>query len=223
MRPTQLDRGDGPAAQKHAEEAMALTEEFGLPSLSAMATTVHGAALIAQGRYEEGIAGMRRGISAFRATGGTPYAWICAFWPPGSEGSDGPRKDLRCWRRDLLPSRRPGSRSPVRGCITSKVSCCWRRTRRTLPKRSYVSARRSKSPGGKVRDQRSCVPRRASPDCSTKQGHRDEARAMLAEIYGWFTEGFDTADLKDARRCSTNWTSSGKHRHDLREVQNGKP
>ena len=28
---------------------------------------------------------------------------------------------------------------------------------------------------------------------------RDEARAMLAEIYNWFTEGFDTADLKDAR------------------------
>ncbi|MGA7873113.1 MAG: hypothetical protein WCA22_19670 [Candidatus Binatus sp.] len=27
----------------------------------------------------------------------------------------------------------------------------------------------------------------------------DEARAMLAEIYNWFTEGFDTADLKDAR------------------------
>ena len=28
---------------------------------------------------------------------------------------------------------------------------------------------------------------------------RDEARAMLADIYGWFTEGFDTADLKDAK------------------------
>ena len=28
---------------------------------------------------------------------------------------------------------------------------------------------------------------------------RDEARTMLAEIYGWFTEGFDTADLKDAK------------------------
>jgi len=27
----------------------------------------------------------------------------------------------------------------------------------------------------------------------------DEARAMLAEIYNWFTEGFDTADLKDAK------------------------
>jgi predicted ATPase len=32
-----------------------------------------------------------------------------------------------------------------------------------------------------------------------KQGKRDEARAMLAEIYGWFTEGFDTGDLKDAK------------------------
>jgi hypothetical protein len=28
---------------------------------------------------------------------------------------------------------------------------------------------------------------------------RDEARTMLAQIYGWFTEGFDTADLKDAK------------------------
>jgi predicted ATPase len=28
---------------------------------------------------------------------------------------------------------------------------------------------------------------------------REEGRAMLAEIYGWFNEGFDTADLKDAR------------------------
>jgi predicted ATPase len=32
-----------------------------------------------------------------------------------------------------------------------------------------------------------------------KQGRCDEARAMLAEIYNWFTEGFDTADLKDAK------------------------
>ena len=32
-----------------------------------------------------------------------------------------------------------------------------------------------------------------------KQGKRDEARAMLAEIYNWFIEGFDTADLNDAK------------------------
>ena len=33
----------------------------------------------------------------------------------------------------------------------------------------------------------------------SKQGHRDEARTMLAAIYNWFTEGFDTADLKAAK------------------------
>jgi phosphohistidine phosphatase SixA len=32
-----------------------------------------------------------------------------------------------------------------------------------------------------------------------KQGKKDEASRMLAEIYGWFTEGLDTADLKDAK------------------------
>jgi hypothetical protein len=30
-------------------------------------------------------------------------------------------------------------------------------------------------------------------------GRRDEARAMLADIYNWFTEGFDIADLKEAK------------------------
>jgi predicted ATPase len=34
------------------------------------------------------------------------------------------------------------------------------------------------------------------------QGKRDEAREFLAPVYGWFTEGFDTLDLKEAKRCS---------------------
>jgi predicted ATPase len=32
-----------------------------------------------------------------------------------------------------------------------------------------------------------------------RQGKRTEAYDMLAPVYGWFTEGFDTADLQDAR------------------------
>ena len=32
-----------------------------------------------------------------------------------------------------------------------------------------------------------------------RQGRRDEARTMLADTYNWFTEGFDTADLIDAK------------------------
>ena len=32
-----------------------------------------------------------------------------------------------------------------------------------------------------------------------KQGNRNDARTILSEIYNWFTEGFDTPDLKDAK------------------------
>jgi predicted ATPase len=32
-----------------------------------------------------------------------------------------------------------------------------------------------------------------------QQGKKEEAHQLLAEIYGWFTEGFDTADLKEAK------------------------
>ena len=42
-----------------------------------------------------------------------------------------------------------------------------------------------------------------------KQGNRDEARAMLAEIYDWFTEGFDTVDLKDAKALLEELGNSG--------------
>ena len=32
-----------------------------------------------------------------------------------------------------------------------------------------------------------------------KQGKKEDARKLLAEIYGWFTEGFDTKDLQEAK------------------------
>jgi hypothetical protein len=39
----------------------------------------------------------------------------------------------------------------------------------------------------------------AIPRVCLRGGKRDEARTMLADIYNWFTEGFDTADLIDAK------------------------
>ena len=38
-----------------------------------------------------------------------------------------------------------------------------------------------------------------------QQGRRQEARQLLAEVYGWFTEGFDTADLQEARALLEAW------------------
>jgi hypothetical protein len=50
--------------------------------------------------------------------------------------------------------------------------------------------------GGKALELRATT---SLADMLAKLGRRDEARSMLTEIYGWFTEGFDTADLKDAK------------------------
>ena len=38
-----------------------------------------------------------------------------------------------------------------------------------------------------------------------QQGKKDEARQMLAEVYNWFTEGFDTKDLQEAKALLTTW------------------
>jgi predicted ATPase len=40
---------------------------------------------------------------------------------------------------------------------------------------------------------------RSLADLLAKQGKREEARTTVADVYGWFTEGFDTADLKEAK------------------------
>jgi tetratricopeptide (TPR) repeat protein len=42
-----------------------------------------------------------------------------------------------------------------------------------------------------------------------QQGHREDARSMVAEIYGWFTEGFDTADLKEAKALLEELNKTG--------------
>jgi predicted ATPase len=52
------------------------------------------------------------------------------------------------------------------------------------------------------RKQAKCWELRAATSLSRpwqRQGQRDEARRLLADIYGWFTEGFDTVDLQEAK------------------------
>jgi class 3 adenylate cyclase/tetratricopeptide (TPR) repeat protein len=194
-----LVRGDATAAQKHAEESMALTEERGLVSFSAMATTVNGAALIVQGRYKEGIAGLRRGISAWRATGGTPQAWYFSYLAIGLGGIGRPEEGLQLledglasvaksgeqlsntslhhFKGELLLAHRPSDSVAAERCFRTAIEIARRQSARLAELRATSSLAR----------------------LLAKQGKRDEARVMLGKIYGWFTEGFDTADLKDAK------------------------
>jgi len=190
---------DGTAAQKYAEESMALAEEGGLVSLSAMATAVRGAALIIQGRYEEGIAGMRRGISAFHEAGGTAMAWFFSLLAYGlgrvgqaeeglkvveeglasiaKTGEQGGSPGLHHVKGELLQRQNQSDRAQAELCFRTAIEIARRQSARWAELRATTSLAR----------------------LLAKQGRRDQARTMLAEIYNWFTEGFDTADLKNAK------------------------
>jgi hypothetical protein len=66
--------------------------------------------------------------------------------------------------------------------------------RRRSALRAQLKSRESRAP-----NRGNCARTISLARLLAKQGKRDEARTMLAEIYNWFTEGFDTADLKDAK------------------------
>jgi hypothetical protein len=70
------------------------------------------------------------------------------------------------------------------------LCCCGRAARAVLYRPLVAMARRRarRSPG-----------RFASGRMWQQQGKKEEARQMLAEIYNWFTEGFDTKDLQEAK------------------------
>jgi predicted ATPase len=46
-----------------------------------------------------------------------------------------------------------------------------------------------------------------------QQGKKKEARTLLAKIYGWFAEGFDTADLQEAQRLLNTWAKKRSQQH----------
>ena len=66
-------RREGQAAQKRAEALIALSTEQGFASFLAIGVCWRGAALAGQGQGEEGIAQMRQGLAALRATGAEVY------------------------------------------------------------------------------------------------------------------------------------------------------
>jgi tetratricopeptide (TPR) repeat protein len=194
-----LVRGDSTAAQQRAEEAMAVSEERGFGNLSPLAIICYGAALIAQGCYEEGVAGMRRGISAIRAGGGTPFAWWLCLLSSGLGKVGRPQEGLQVLEEgfasvaktreqaaisllhhvkgELLLAQNPSDGAKAEQCFRTAIEIARRQSARSPELRATTSLAR----------------------LLAKQGRREEARQILAEIYGWFTEGFDTADLKGAK------------------------
>jgi predicted ATPase len=165
-----------------------------------MATTLRGWAMAEQGRNEEGIAQIQEGLAASRTTGAelfmTSYlGWLVEACLVAGRFDDGlnavaeaqsiaDRTEIRIHeaeihrlKGELLLRQDDTNTAEAQNCFQRAVEIARKQSAKSLELRATMSLAR----------------------LLAKQGRRDDARAMLADIYGWFTEGFDTADLKDAK------------------------
>ncbi len=191
-------RGEAQAGLKLADEVIALSRERGFPSWSAAVTIGRGYALVRLGKEEAGIVGMLEGIAGLQATGVSGY--------------------MTQFLAELLEARlRNGQREEGAKVLAEALAIVENRGERYQEAQLYslkgeltriqgsdAEAEQSFRTAIRIAQSQSAKSFELSATTGlarllAKQGRRDEARGMLAEIYGWFTEGFDTADLKDAK------------------------
>ena len=182
---------------KRAEEALAHADDHGMSFFSARATSLRGWALADGGSTHEGITEMRRSLDAFDKAGARVRSFDFAplaemFGRAGEVGAG-----LDFIQRALTQVSETGERVSeaelhrIKGELLlnsnamNEAEECFR-TAIAISRRQHAKSWELRATTSLAR-------------LLAKQGKGDEARAMLAEIYNWFTEGFDTADLKDAK------------------------
>jgi predicted ATPase len=188
------------AAQEDAEAVIAVSAEHGFTLLLAWATINRGYAMAKQGRHEEGILQIQEGLAAASASGSkldrprdlSLLAEACtemgrlddglsavteAFATADEHEDRHHEAEIRRLKGELLLRRDDSSTAEARNCFQRAIEIARKQSAKSLELRATMSLAR----------------------LLDKQGMRDEARVMLADIYNWFTEGFDTADLKDAK------------------------
>jgi tetratricopeptide (TPR) repeat protein len=198
-------RGEITAAWNFADAAAGLAGEQGFQQFLAYAIALRGEALIQGGQAEAGIAQLSEGIDSVRASGARlgQTAGLAGL----AQGHGIVRRvgqGFAALAEAIALVERTGERDyeaelyRLKGELTLKRSEADSNSRIKEQAESYFRraievARRQSAKSLELRAATSLA--RLLAD----QGRRDEARTMLAEIYNWFTEGFDTADLKEAK------------------------
>jgi class 3 adenylate cyclase/predicted ATPase len=206
------------AAQEHAEAVIALSIEQGFPFWLACGTILRGWALAKHGQGEEGIARMRQGLDAMQATGAEfarSYFLALLAEVYGKVGQ--PEEGLTTLAEALAAVDKTREHfyeaelHRLKGQLTlQKFQVSSSRFQVTNPQPPIPSTQAEaeteacfhKAIEIARRQQAKSLELRAATSLSRlwqQQGKKAEARQMLAEIYGWFTEGFDTKDLQEAR------------------------
>jgi predicted ATPase len=183
---------------ERAEAALVLSCEQGFAFRLAQATILRGWALVEQGQGEAGIAQIRQGLAAYRATGVATAGYLAVL--AEASGKVGQIEEgLRVVAEALALENRSGEGQGSTGLYRLKGELLL-----TLSSEHHTEAETSFQQALDVarRQQAKSLELRAAMSFARlwqRQGKRHEARELLAPIYGWFIEGFDTADLQEAR------------------------
>jgi predicted ATPase len=165
-----------------------------------MGTVLRGRALAAQGQGEEGIAQIRQGMAAWQATGqelGRPYCLALLAEAYGKVGQA--EEGLTILAEALIAMAISGQRDYEAELLRIKGELL---LRQAVPDAPQAEACFQQALAVARRRQEKSLELRAAMSLSRlwqQQGKRAEAHELLAPVYGWFTEGFDTADLQEAR------------------------
>jgi predicted ATPase len=198
--------------QERTEAAIAIATDQGFALWLAMATMYRGWALTEQGQAKEGLAQIRRGLSAWQDTGAelsrhyflsllaeahAKIGQIKEGLVVVDEALAAVPKTGRFWEAELyrlkgelllkddpLSGGRGGTlrvkdetEAEAEACFLKAIDVARQQEAKSLELRATVSLSR----------------------LWQREGKKEEARQMLAEIYGWFSEGFDTVDLQEAK------------------------
>jgi predicted ATPase/class 3 adenylate cyclase len=187
-------------AQERAEAQRALCTEHGFAQYLAWSTVLRGSALAAQGQWAEGLAQMRQGLAAYRATGARSLGhWFHALLAEACGRAGQIEEGLRALAEALKALQTTEDRFyeaevyRLKGELVLQQSAAQQGEAEESFLQALTVARRQQAKSWELR---------AAMSLSRlweQQDKRAEARQALAEVYGWFTEGFDTADLQEAR------------------------
>ncbi len=203
-------RKEGESTQDLADASLAVATEHGFPFWSAFQTILLGWVLVKQGKADEGIAQISRGMEAYWATGAEllrPYLVSLLAEALAETGSM--ERGLALLDEALEAVEKTGERFYEAELYRQKGELLLRfygessKLNRAQPCHSSEIERcflKAISVAG--RQQAKWFELRAATSLARlwyRQGRIEKAHTMLAKSYSWFTEGLDTADLKDAR------------------------
>jgi class 3 adenylate cyclase/predicted ATPase len=177
---------------EQAETALGLAREHGFAFRVAQATFLRGWALVQQGQGDAGLTQICQGLAALRATGseGGEYLIVLAA-AYGRVGQN--EAGLRVVEEALTVSRRNAGLYHLKGGLLLRRSAEHHAEAERCFRQALEIARRQ---GAKSLELRVAM---SLSRLWQRQRKRAEAHELLAPIYEWFTEGFDTADLQEAK------------------------